>query len=70
MSSSIPASRARTRPDPHLPVLVRDLMTANPVTVEPTATVKDIAEIMLDRDIRCVPVVDVGDVLIGVAQRS
>lgn len=65
--SGIPAA---TRPDPHLPVLVRDLMTANPVTVEPTATVKDIAEIMLDRDIRCVPVVDVGDVLIGVVSEA
>ena len=58
------------RPDPHLPVLVRDLMTANPVSVEPTATVKDIAEIMLDRDIRCVPVVDVGELLIGVVSEA
>ena len=57
-------------PDPHLPVLVRDLMTGNPVTVEPTATVKDMAEIMLDRDIRCVPVVDVGDLLIGVVSEA
>ena len=57
-------------PDPHLPVLVRDVMTAEPVTVEPTATVKDVAEIMLTRDIRSVPVVDVGDVFIGMVSES
>jgi predicted transcriptional regulator len=57
-------------PDPHLPVLVRDVMTAEPVTVEPTATVKDVAEIMLTRDICSVPVVDVGDVLIGMVSES
>jgi CBS domain-containing protein len=59
-----------TGPDPHLPVLVRDLMTANPVTVEPTATVKDVAEIMLARDVHSVPVVDVGDVFIGMVSEA
>ena len=60
----------RRRPDPHLPVLVKDLMTAHPVTVEPTATVKDVAEIMLTRDVHSVPVVDVGDVFIGMVSES
>jgi CBS domain-containing protein len=57
-------------PAPFLPVLVRDVMTREPITVEPSATVKDIAHTLLDRDIRCVPVVDVGDILIGVVSES
>jgi CBS domain-containing protein len=59
-----------THPAPFLPVLVRDVMTRDPITVEPTATVNDIAHTLLDRDIRCVPVVDVGDILIGVVSES
>src|ERR1700756_2314642 len=55
---------------PHLPVLVRDLMTADPVTVEPTASVKDIAHVLLTHDIHCVPVVDIGDRLIGVVSEA
>jgi len=55
---------------PFLPVLVRDVMTRDPITVEPAATVKDIAHILLDRDIRCVPVVDVGDILVGVVSEA
>ncbi len=53
-----------------LPVLVRDVMTSNPVTVEPTATVKDIAHVLIERDIRCVPVVDIGDQLVGVVSET
>ena len=53
------------RPLPFLPVLVRDVMTAQPVTVEPSSTVKEIAHQMLSRDIRALPVVDVADVLVG-----
>jgi CBS domain-containing protein len=54
----------------NLPVLVRDVMTSNPVTVEPTATVKDIAHVLLEHDIRCVPVVDIGDQLVGVVSEA
>lgn len=54
-----------SRPLPFLPVLVKDVMTADPVTVDPSTTVKEIAHQMLSRDIRAVPVVDVGDVLVG-----
>lgn len=64
------AERDSRGKNPHLPVLVRDLMTATAVTVEPTATVKDIAEVLLDRDIRCVPVVDVGNHLVGVVSEA
>jgi CBS domain-containing protein len=53
-----------------LPVLVRDLMTAEVVTVEPTATVKEMAHVMIEHDLRSVPVVDVGDVLVGVVGES
>lgn len=58
------------RGHPAVPVLVRDLMTSTPITVEPTATVKDIAHILLQHDIRCVPVVDIGDALIGVVSEA
>jgi CBS domain-containing protein len=55
---------------PVIPVLVRNVMTSRPVTVEPTATVKDIAHVLLQGDIRCVPVVDVGDMLVGVISEA
>src|SRR5579875_500790 len=58
------------RPLPFLPVLVSDVMTTDPVSVEPTASVKDIAHILLTRDIRAVPVVDVGDVVVGVVAEA
>lgn len=58
------------RPLPFLPVLVRDVMTRDPVTVEPSSTVKDIAHQLLSRDIRAVPVVDVGDVVVGMVGES
>ena len=51
---------------PRVPLLVGDLMSHNPVSVEPAATVKDIAHVLLEHDIRCVPVIDVGDSLVGV----
>jgi CBS domain-containing protein len=57
-------------PSFNLPVLVRDVMTSDPVTVEPTATVKDIAHVLLERNIRCVPVVDIGDQLVGIVSEA
>lgn len=53
-----------------LPVRATDLMTPNPVVVEPTATVKDIAQAMLHHDVRTVPVIDVGDRLVGVVSEA
>jgi CBS domain-containing protein len=55
---------------PYLPVLVCHVMTKDPISVEPAATVKDIAHIFLERDIRCVPVVDIGDILVGVVSEA
>ena len=37
---------------------VRDLMTPNPVCAEPDMTVEEIATLMKDEDIGCVPVLD------------
>jgi len=54
----------------HLPVRAEDIMTPDPVVVEPTATVRDIAHLMLHRDIRMVPVVEIGDQLVGVVSES
>ena len=45
-------------------------MTSKPVTVEPTATVKDIAQVLLERDVRCVPVVDIGGQVVGVVSEA
>ena len=53
-----------------LPARAADLMTPDPVVVEPTATVRDIAQAMLGHDIRMVPVVDVGGQLVGVVSES
>lgn len=58
-------SISELRPLPFLPVLVRDVMTADPVSVEPTATVKQIAHVLLTHDIRSVPVVDLGETVVG-----
>ena len=58
----VPPDGPHRRP---LPVLVRDVMTAPAVAVVPAATVSEIACVMLEQDIRSVPVVDVGDVVIG-----
>jgi CBS domain-containing protein len=55
---------------PSRPVEVRDLMTSTPVTVEPTATVKDIAHVLLEHDVSSVPVVDMGDTLVGVVSEA
>lgn len=61
-------------PDPlvtaKVPLLVRDVMTTRPISLEPTATVKDIAKVLLDRDIRAVPIVDIGDTLVGVVSEA
>ncbi len=50
----------------HMPILVRDVMTAEPTTVEPATGVKEIAHLLLEHDVRAVPVVDIGDLLVGV----
>ncbi|HLN14298.1 MAG TPA: CBS domain-containing protein [bacterium] len=42
---------------------VRDVMTADPVTVAPDAPVEEVAALMLDQMVRRVPVVEAGRVL-------
>jgi CBS domain-containing protein len=55
---------------PRIPVRVRDLMTRQVVTIEPATTVKEIADLLLTRDIRSVPVVDRGDILVGIVSEA
>jgi len=50
-------------------VTVADVMTSPVITVPMAATVVELAEILLDGRLRCVPVVDDG-VLVGVVSRS
>jgi CBS domain-containing protein len=45
-------------------------MTSSPVTIEPAATVKDIAHVLLTHDVSCVPVVEIGDQLVGVVSEA
>jgi CBS domain-containing protein len=62
--------RAGRHGHPRIPVRVRDVMTTTPITVEPTATVKDVAQVLLQHDIRCTFVVDIGDLLVGVVSET
>lgn len=48
---------------------VRDVMTPEPVTVTPDATVEDVATLMVDRDVSRLPVVDAGT-LVGIVSKS
>lgn len=50
--------------------LVRDVMTSPAITVEQSATVKEIAHLLLTHDIRAVPVVDAGHVPVGVVSEA
>jgi CBS domain-containing membrane protein len=46
-------------------LLVREVMTADPVTISPDAPITEAAAIMLHRKIGCLPVVD-GERLVGI----
>jgi CBS domain-containing protein len=48
---------------------VRDVMTGDPETVTPEATVEDIATLMVDRSVGRLPVMD-GDRLVGIVSTS
>jgi CBS domain-containing protein len=52
----------------HPPRTVREVMTAAPVTTTVDADVADVADTMLQRDVRSVPVVD-GHVVVGIISR-
>jgi len=53
-----------------LPIRVQDVMTTTPVSVAPSAGVKEIAQILLEHDIRSVPVTDLGEELVGMVGES
>ena len=48
----------------------RDLMTKNPITVGPEATVREVMDLMLDKDIRHVPVVERGELVGMISDRD
>jgi CBS domain-containing protein len=49
---------------------VKDLMTTNPVFVAPNTEVEDLATLMTERKIGCLPVLDDKDELVGVITKS
>jgi CBS domain-containing protein len=48
---------------------VRDVMTAEPVTVQASATLEDVATLLVDREVSTLPVLD-GDELVGIITKS
>jgi CBS domain-containing protein len=48
---------------------VADVMTTDPLTVAPDATVEDVATLLVDREVARVPVMD-GDTLVGIVSKS
>ena len=44
-------------------------MTASPITVQASASIEDVATLLVERDVSRVPVLD-GDVLVGVITKS
>jgi CBS domain-containing protein len=44
---------------------VRDLMTPQPLTVDPARTLGDVARLMIEKDVRALPVVDEAGSLVG-----
>jgi CBS domain-containing protein len=49
---------------------IRDAMTRNVITVEPTTPIKDVAQLLIDRRISGVPVVDANGALVGVISEA
>ena len=48
---------------------VKDVMTAEPITVQASANVEDVATLLVERDVSRVPVLD-DDVLVGIITKS
>lgn len=48
---------------------VKEVMTAEPITVQVDASVEDVATLLVDRDVSRVPVLD-GDELVGIVTKS
>jgi CBS domain-containing protein len=53
-----------------MPGLVRDVMTADPVTVSPGASVEDVVRLMREHEMSGLPVVDEDGRLIGIVTES
>jgi len=51
-------------------VRVRDVMASPVVTVAPSAALKEVASLLVERRINAVPVVDAGDRLIGIVSEA
>ncbi|MCS7051131.1 MAG: universal stress protein [Thermomicrobium sp.] len=52
------------------PLRVRDIMTANPITVDPDTTLEQVAKLMLEHQIGAVPVVDAEGRLLGLIREE
>jgi CBS domain-containing protein len=52
----------------HRPGMVVDVMSQYPMTTTPLADVAEVAELMLDHDVRSMPVLD-GDTIVGIISR-
>lgn len=48
----------------------RDLMTKDPISVAPAATVQDVMDLMMDKDIRHVPIVEGGELIGMISDRD
>jgi acetoin utilization protein AcuB len=55
---------------PQQPLTAADIMTGNPAVVDSTATVQDVADVMLGADVRHVPVVNRGTLVGMVSDRD
>ena len=55
---------------PQQPLTAADIMTRNPVVVDSTATVQDVADVMLGTEVRHVPVVEQGTLVGMVSDRD
>lgn len=47
-------------------VLAKDLMTSPAITINPEATIKEAVQLMLDKRVHCLPVLDTANRLIGI----
>jgi CBS domain-containing protein len=52
----------------HRPAMVVDVMSQYPLTTTPTADVAEVAALMLEHDVRSMPVLD-GDAIVGIISR-
>ena len=49
---------------------IRDLMTHDPITCVPEDEVEDLRQVMIERQVRRVPVVDVDGLLVGIVAQA